>query len=205
MVHFRFQFKSSAENLKFKSFSKVIVTNVWWAQPKVLWAPLFTWCRVVTGSGWVAEKTSARRLLQLSVFSTTPKNSYLWLHSGGGACVPVVGVCCIMGLQNEARERNWDFVLMAPGVSVQKNSVHSRIPLLNYVTAERSRGRGGGGPEVSQRLKWERRATPERRTLSSSSFNHHHPSPFPSIPHPGNSSVTRASISSTKWSLRSLF
>lgn len=130
-----------------------------------------------------------------SVQRTTLENYYLWLHSGGRACVPAVGVCCIMWRrvkQEGGKEGEKEFFSMGLRVNV-----HSWIPPLKYVDTEwSSRRMVEGKPEVKMRP---RKATPERRrlTVSSSSLNHRHPSPttpplaerFSIAPHPENSSV----------------
>ncbi len=82
-------------------------------------------------------------LLQLSVQRTTPENYYLWLHSGGGACVPVVGVCCIMWMRVKQEGGGKGVFLygcksFCPSQQKPQN-VHSWIPPLKYVAAERSR------------------------------------------------------------------
>lgn len=169
-----------------------------------MWATLSHW--VQWSQGQTAEQKTQ---LQLPEYSTTPKNSYLWLHSGVGACVPVVGVCCIMWFQSKTREGEKLGLFLYGTRSFCSNTEHSWIPPLNYVTAERSRGRRRGGPEVSQRLKWERAGPPLREewarcTVSSSPLNHHHPSPpSPSVaPLCLHSSIIPSSgLHSSPWEL----
>lgn len=112
-------------------------------------------------------------LLQLSVQCTTPENYYLWLHSGGGACVPVVGVCCIMWMrvkQEGGGRRSfslwrWEF-LSIPTKTPKRTFLSSSVKVCRHrAKPGPQRRRVEGKAEVKLRG---RKATPERRMSETS-------------------------------------
>lgn len=110
-------------------------------------------------------------------------------------------LCSVGERRTSGRETEFLRVSVHPQKQIKTRNVHSWILPLKSVAAGPQRRRVEGEPEVKLS---ERKATPERRLMvSSSSLNHHHPSPGPpdatrtfpsfrrptSVPHPESSSV----------------
>lgn len=130
-----------------------------------VWAALSSLCQMVTGF------CSARR-------RAAPQNAGLW-WTAVPEHVPCGGrvLCSASESRTSGRETQFLRVSVYLEKQIKTRNVHSWIPPLKSVSAGPQRRRVEGEPEVKLR---ERKATPERRlTVSSSSLNHHHPSPCP--------------------------